>query len=801
MDRFDDITRRVSRALKTPRRLRAEQQERWEERKKFLPTYRARELLHDSRGLFTPKDELSKMDVHLARHGRLETQWRSKYPRLVIDVRAARRDLEEKIRAEGFSFLERALARRNFRATVSLLHLQGARHNYLNGTLTLNWQQKSLFRFGELKPSEEPGRGFKATGHTQAIVDEAGRQSGRNAGELRYEPRRDPRLGTQAELKRLQKAGLAEWETAGRWRLDKQLLSAKLKEASRERPLLTPGTLEILRDARWQQTKDPGFRAVTASDPATRQALGELESCYPRACRQTIKGFEINAAQLRQALYADRTRFIESWVSEHGDSRTVIQADYRLAHAVAVSWEERSIYLPDRDPKTAVTVGDRSQTVRYLRGLAMRQDQKAVRFGKGGSFLIDRHEAVALLNRHREALFAYERRMGNSEKPLAPSVVAAFAQRGKAQTDGSWLLEVNDKTDAALVWRLHQSASLNPRAITQDLNGSYRLSQESARSQALPGTPEWANRMTERHLGLKERANAIPPPAEEYLSVKLLDRDAPLTGKLAFTTEATYRRVANRQRRISLEERPRYLVQRADELSRSAWWLEHVVMRRELYAMELAAKKAGQEPLRRELNELRTGIEAMDYRALRQEENDSRFNPAKAPIPPQVLSKLKEEAKARGDQELRDAIVISEATGLRPIELSRGVKLELDGKTVSIHIQGGKRAPGTSDTEARYQVERGADRVIAVTSREVRELAERHHGYFRPVSSPDALRVRLGQVRSEIPGAENIQFYSFRNAIKNRLEWEGNTREEIAYQMGHLSTRSQEEYEIEYEVK
>ena len=191
-------------------------------------------------------------------------------------------------------------------------------------------------------------------------------------------------------------------------------------------------------------------------------------------------------------------------------------------------------------------------------------------------------------------------------------------------------------------------------------------------------------------MGLKERANAIPPPAEEYLTVTLLDRDAPLTGKLAFTTEATYRRVANRQRRISLEERPRYLVQRADELSRSAWWLEHVVMRRELYAMELAAKKAGQEPLRRELNELRTGIEAMDYRALRQEENDSPFNPARAPIPPQVLSKLKQEAKARGDQELRDAIVISEATGLRPIELSQGVRLELDGKTVRIHIQGGK---------------------------------------------------------------------------------------------------------------
>ena len=184
-----------------------------------------------------------------------------------------------------------------------------------------------------------------------------------------------------------------------------------------------------------------------------------MKAVIPALADKPSKGFEINAAQLRQALYADRTRFIENWVREDGDSAAVLRADYRLAQAVAVSWEERSIYLPDRDPKAAVTV-------RYLRGLAMRQDQKAVKFGKGGSFLIDRKEAVALLNRHREALFAYERRMGNSEKPLAPSVVAAFAQRGKAQTDGSWLLEVSDKTEPALVWRLHQSASLNPSAIT-----------------------------------------------------------------------------------------------------------------------------------------------------------------------------------------------------------------------------------------------------------------------------------------------------------------------------------------------
>ena len=127
--------------------------------------------------------------------------------------------------------------------------------------------------------------------------------------------------------------------------------------------------------------------------------------------------------------------------------------------------------------------------------------------------------------------------------------------------------------------------------------------------------------------------------------------------------------------------------------------------------------------------------------------------------------------------------------------------MEQNSGRVRIYIQGGKRAPGISDTEARYEVERGADRVIEVRSKEVRELAERYHGYFRPESSKDALRMRLNQVRSEIPGGENIQFYSFRHAIKNHLELEGKTREEIARVLGHQSNRSQEKYYIYYEVK
>lgn len=59
-------------------------------------------------------------------------------------------------------------------------------------------------------------------------------------------------------------------------------------------------------------------------------------------------------------------------------------------------------------------------------------------------------------------------------------------------------------------------------------------------------------------------------------------------------------------------------------------------------------------------------------------------NPARQAVAPEVILRdLKAELRARGDQELHDALVISEATGLRPGELARGVKLEQKGPTVA----------------------------------------------------------------------------------------------------------------------
>lgn len=172
--------------------------------------------------------------------------------------------------------------RRNFRVALNLLEIQGARRSYLSGTLTLNWQQKSLYRFGALKRREEAGKGFEATGITQAIVDEARRQSGPRATVLRYSPRLDPRQGTYPELKRLQTANLTEQEgAAGCWKLDERQLRAKLHEARRKRPLLAEPTLARLRQGDFLRLSGTGWQRVTATDTATRQALGDLEFCYP----------------------------------------------------------------------------------------------------------------------------------------------------------------------------------------------------------------------------------------------------------------------------------------------------------------------------------------------------------------------------------------------------------------------------------------------------------------------------------------------------------------------------------------
>jgi integrase len=208
--------------------------------------------------------------------------------------------------------------------------------------------------------------------------------------------------------------------------------------------------------------------------------------------------------------------------------------------------------------------------------------------------------------------------------------------------------------------------------------------------------------------------------------------------------------------------------------------------------MELAAGQNAD--LRRQCYELRTGVEAMDYQVLRQRDSVQTINPARLAVPPQVVSDLKDVLRARGDQELLDVLVISEATGLRPGELARGVRLNQLDQRVCIHIQGGKRHDGVADADTRFRAERGADRVVEVSSPEVSELASRHHGYFRPTSSPDALRGRLRTARQAIPGGEDIRFYSFRHALKNQLEIEGHSREDIAHLMGHRSTRSQANY-------
>jgi hypothetical protein len=545
---------------------------------------------------------------------------------------------------------------------------------------------------------------------------------------------------------------------------------------------------------------------VEPKETVSEAALAELEALYPRASRKRRGGYEINRTQLCSALGADKRQFIAHWVETQHAAPAVAKADERMAQALffATPRGELAIYIRTNDPTRKA-----APIERYLRGLALDPNISAVKLGRGGTFILHRKEALSHLTEHRKALFAYEvRRRGRdgvASLSFPDTLVEAFSRHGKPLSTGAWILTPRDAATPrreVLIGQLHRSAALHPTALTQTADGSYQLSREAARSLGLPGTPRWAEAQARDLAGLGERTRTRVSPERDALSVEIkgnADRGiAPLTGKLAKTTQKTYAAVLSRQQREPVETLPQYLCHRVSSLSREAWWLEHAVTRRKLRALEMAAAQAGDHELRQKLYTLRFGIERMSYIALRETPVVTRLNPTRKPLDPEAVKALKQELKNRGDMTLYDAVILSEQTGLRPEELARGVKLDFLGKaTVRVHIEGAKRGAGTQG-EARFGPERGRDRVLEVTSRELAEVADRRKGYFRPECSKDALRMRLREVSSSLPNAGEMSFYSFRHAFKSRCELKGYTRAEIATFMGHRSLRSQSSYGIKH---
>ena len=309
------------------------------------------------------------------------------------------------------------------------------------------------------------------------------------------------------------------------------------------------------------------------------------------------------------------------------------------------------------------------------------------------------------------------------------------------------------------------------------------------------GTRLWARRCEYRFAGI---ADDLRVGERDYLLVSIKGNKArkvsPLTTELSPSTQEKYDRVAENISPLNIEEKPLYLANRANQVTERTWWIDHVVIRRQVRSLELSAKRAGDDSLRNSLYQIRRGVESMKYSELRSEPIHIRPEPSHTrDITDEAFSRLWTKAYQKGDIELADSLQIAKATGLRPHELDKGVRLEQSGNSVILHITTAKKGKGVEGAE-RFQADRGIDRVIDVAGGELSDIAWRHGGFFRPQSSKDELRNRLQELRRDVEGADHTSFYTFRHAYKRRLEEQGLSPEEIAYRMGHLSERSQKDY-------
>jgi len=473
------------------------------------------------------------------------------------------------------------------------------------------------------------------------------------------------------------------------------------------------------------------------------------------------------------------------------------RADFRLSQIVAMGEQKRTtiLYNPEKHGGNLA-----KQHRRYLTKLVQDEHNPGVKL-KNGCFVINREKALTAISVRRNAEQVYLLKQGETAK-LHASVVERYRRFGIPEPDGSRLLDTSKAKDQGkLIWSLERAAVENPGSVKLEKPGVYSLSLEQCQQHHFPGTRKWAEQMPERYPGLNREVSGLRLRPEALLQVRIKgnpDKNtAPLRDDLAPSTKATYSSVSKRLADIPVEQLPKYLAERSDTLSKSGWWVEHGCARRQLRALEMVAGKQGNHALRQQLFEVRSGLEKMQWSACRSVSLSPKQNAAKQPIDSQVFEHLLENTR-RSDLELHDSLVITNATGLRPAELQQGVRLShVAGNTFNVHISTAKKAEGLAGEGALFAVDKGIDRTLEVTDHRLIEVAARHDGYFVPESSKDHLRLRLVEARKDVPGAENISAYSFRNQFKSNLENQGLERSEIALRMGHKSERSQDEYTVE----
>ncbi len=359
-----------------------------------------------------------------------------------------------------------------------------------------------------------------------------------------------------------------------------------------------------------------------------------------------------------------------------------------------------------------------------------------------------------------------EKKKSSIREKIAPLTEMQDEREKKQQQ-----IRVDDQTLAQRRQKLEQQLAVEQGRLNQDLLRNWK-----------------ASGVNNAHMQYRPDKNQHPLKA---------------ASDLAPSTQKEYAKIARRLENIHPLQMPKYLENRADQVSRQTWWKEHAVARRMLRSAETEHFNHGETQQGRDLAITRQQLQKMDYQSHRTQPALPNMSKSQSKFSESFYNRLLDRTQSRGDQELHDALVITRTTGLRPEELQKGVHfgwVNRDTNEVAIHVQGAKKSSGIEEAPDRYKSDHGQDRLLIVISSDIAEIAERHSGHFKPESNKEALRMRLNRATADLDPGDDVKFsfYTLRHQAADDMREQGYEKQDIALHLGHQSERTQQEYGIKH---
>ena len=661
-------------------------------------------------------------------------------------------------------------------------------------------------------------KSYRHSPSTYSVIADARAQSpGRHV--LRIDPSKSPRDGIHEELSRMEAHGLAQRDGRSSWRLDPALRYTKRPPA----PAMPTGVRDALSRAAGPSR---GWAAQRVTDDQ-QLMLQDWSRANPETVRVDQLGrVWVRPSAARRAVQLDRESAIRQgvhragvWGAEH--------ADHRMSHALAFGTPKGGevVYTPSLDSS-----GRGAQMSRYLSQRA--KDTRFVKSRPDGSFSIRSKDATRAIRANAKASAEVLARDGGE---AGKHVDVSRLFKGASVERGRYVLAVRNAPDSdKAIWRLQRA--MENGEVRLDSPGRFSMTRATAQkigvekrpiivrdSKVSPAKQTVPHRreppeLSKETLSISRESAADLAAKHEGLSARLpelkdpaLSPDTRIVGgrrssdgrtlqplkspdELSDGSRKKIASISHRIRDIPQEGRALWLHDRSAR-ARGTWWSEHAVVRREMRAYEVAARKAGDKETASRMFELRQYVERMQYSELR----DGRSRPRppvaqRAGYNDTVYEALLSRAGEKGDG-TRDYLVFARETGARPHEIQKGIQIEkVEGNSVTVRVDGSKKYNGLDAGPARYRADRGADRVLTIESETLADAARRAGDRYEPPASQEAMRMRVKRVREGVEGAEKWSPYVFRHNARTEAEIRGDSKDEIARKMGHQSTRSQEAY-------